>query len=116
MSLVKTEILDLTTLKWSEAPQYPFVYYKGWVFCMKVTLSLAWIKKNFSSISQYSTVHTTDAVFIIGGFETQDIIAEFKDDQWRRMSDLRKERWLHGSITLEGQTMIVGGKQLNYQE
>ena len=29
MSKVKTEILDLTTLKWSEAPEYPFAYYKA---------------------------------------------------------------------------------------
>lgn len=64
---------------------------------------------NFRGISQYSTAHTSDTVYIIGGYDTPDIIAEFKDDQWRRMADLRRGRWLHGSITIESQTMIIGG-------
>ena len=37
------------------------------------------------------------------------MIAEFKNDQWRRLDDLKKGRASHGSITVGTQTMIVGG-------
>ena len=51
-----------------------------------------------------------DAVYIIGGRFTQDIVAEFKNDQWHRLDNLNQGRWLHGSITIGGQTMIIGGE------
>ena len=50
-----------------------------------------------------------DAVYIIGGIYTMNIVAEFKNDQWRRLADLNQGRHAHGSITIEGQTMIMGG-------
>ena len=53
-----------------------------------------------------------DAVYIIGGYiggTATDIVAEFKNDQWRRLANLNRERMGHGSITIEGQTMIIGG-------
>ena len=50
-----------------------------------------------------------DAVYIIGGDYTKDIVAEFKNDQWRRLANLNQGRREHGSITIEGQTMIIGG-------
>ena len=65
-------------------------------------------------ISHYSTTQTYDAVYIIGGFYTKDIVAEFKNDQWRRLANLNQGRLGHGSITVEGQTMIIGGV-LNWQ-
>ena len=43
-----------------------------------------------------------------------DIVAEFKDDQWRRLANLNQGRQAHSSITVEGQTMIIGGV-LNWQ-
>ena len=64
---------------------------------------------NFSGISLYSTAQTLDAVYIIGGYWTKNIVAEFKNDQWRRLADLNQGRWGHGSITIGGQTMIIGG-------
>ena len=54
-----------------------------------------------------------EAVYIIGGKYTQDIVAEFKNDQWHRLANLNQGRWLHGSITIEGQTMIIGGRSDN---
>ena len=71
-------------------------------------------KTFFRGISVYSTTHTSDAVYIIGGRHTKDIVAEFKDDQWRRLANLNQGRQAHSSITVEGQTMIIGGV-LNWQ-
>ena len=50
-----------------------------------------------------------DAVYIIGGWYTRETVAEFKNDQWRRLANLKQGRYAHGSITIEGQTMIIGG-------
>jgi len=66
-------------------------------------------KTNFSGISRYSTTQTSDAVYIIGGLYTKNIVAEFKNDQWRRLDNLNQGRHAHGSITIGGETMIIGG-------
>ena len=63
----------------------------------------------FSQISNYSTTQSPSAAYIIGGVYTRNVIAEFKNDQWRRLDDLKKGRNAHGSITVGTQTMIVGG-------
>ena len=65
---------------------------------------------DFRGISVYSTTQTLDAVYIIGGWNTKNIVAEFKNDQWRRLADLNQGRDGHGSITIGGQTMIIGGR------
>ena len=66
-------------------------------------------KTNLRGISIYSTTQTLDAVYIIGGYRTKNIVAEFKNDQWRRLADLNQGRYGHGSITIGGETMIIGG-------
>ena len=66
-------------------------------------------KTNFRGISFYSTTQTLDAVYIIGGYYTKYIVAEFKNDQWRRLANLNRGRSHHGSITIGGQTMTIGG-------
>ena len=38
-----------------------------------------------------------------------DIVAEFKNNQWRRLPNLNQRRYRHVSITFGGQTMIIGG-------
>lgn len=48
-------------------------------------------------------------MFIIGGASTYDTVAQYKDDQWTLLDDLNNGRSWHASITVEGQTMIVGG-------
>ena len=63
----------------------------------------------FSYIVEYSTTSTSEAAYIIGGYHTDDIIAEFKSNSWRQMGTLAKGRDSHGSITLNGETMIIGG-------
>ena len=63
----------------------------------------------FSLIAYYSTASTPEAAYIIGGYYTRNIIAEFKHDSWRQMGTLAKGRASHGSITLENELMVIGG-------
>ena len=65
----------------------------------------------FSGISHYSTANTPDAAYIIGGVQTLNLVAEFRNDQWAKLDDLNKGRAGHGSITVGTQTMIVGGSR-----
>ena len=74
---------------------------------MELTDSIC--KTNLRGIFYYSTTQTLDAVYIIGGRYTRNIVAEFKNDQWRRLADLNQGRYGHGSITIGGETMIIGG-------
>ena len=63
----------------------------------------------FSKIYQYSTAQSPDSAYIIGGSSTQYIIAEYKNEEWRRLPDLKKQRFLHGSITVGIETVVIGG-------
>ena len=63
----------------------------------------------FRRISHFSTAHSPDAAYIIGGYHTPNLVAEFRNDQWAQLDDLNKGRSYHGSITVGAQTMIVGG-------
>ena len=63
----------------------------------------------FRGIYHYSTTHTAEAVFIIGGYHTGNIVAEFRDDKWQQIATLKQGRSRHGSITFGGQTVIIGG-------
>ena len=75
-----------------------------------------------------------EAAYIIGGFYTLDIVAEFRDNKWTQVGSLNKgtvikmqkvesrdqhnlinfdDPWkgrrYHGSISVGAETMIVGG-------
>ena len=63
----------------------------------------------FSGIYHYSTTYTDDAVFIIGGHDTGNIVAEFRDWTWRQVATLKQGRSRHSSIVLGSQTIIIGG-------
>ena len=49
------------------------------------------------------------AAYIIGGYNTLDIIAEFQNYKWRQVGSLKRGRRNHGSIIVGEQTMIIGG-------
>ena len=85
-----TELLDMTTLKWSDGPSYPFAG-SGY------------------GIYRYSATQTSEAVYIIGGFFTLNVVAEYKNDRWSRLRDLNQGRFGHGSISIGDYTMIIGG-------
>ena len=57
----------------------------------------------------YSTASTSEAAYIIGGINTRDVIAEFKNDSWRQLGTLTKGREAHASISLSDETMVIGG-------
>ena len=66
----------------------------------------------FSSVYYYSTAATSDAAYVIGGYQDgiySTTIVEFKNNQWRKLSDLRQGRMYHGSISVDFRTMVVGG-------
>ena len=67
----------------------------------------------FSRIHSYSTVSTSDAVYIVGGDYTPDIVAEYNDDRWRLLDHLKQGRHGHGSVMVGDQTMIIGGRSEN---
>ena len=65
-----------------------------------------------SYVYRYSTAATDEAAYIIGGWQGSNYsptIAEFKNDQWRKLGDLTQGRDRHGSISISHQTMVVGG-------
>ena len=63
-------------------------------------------------VVDYSTAATSDAAFIIGGYQDgyySTTITEFKNNQWRKVGDLAQARYGHSSISVGLRTMIVGG-------
>ena len=71
-----------------------------------------------SLISRYTTVSTSNAIFIIGGQkevdqavdkDISDTIYQFKDDVWSLARNLNKKRCWHASIAVGDEVMILGG-------
>ena len=64
------------------------------------------------NIFGYSTASTDNAAYIIGGIDYNvdiDRIAEFRNNQWLNLGSLAQGRHYHGSITIDQETMIIGG-------
>ena len=86
---MKTEMMNLGTYEWSDGPDFPYA------------------ERN---IAFYSTTSTDEAAYIIGGTSSlHQTVAKFSDDAWSNVDCLTKGRYNHGSITVSGQTMIIGG-------
>ena len=69
-------------------------------------------------ISLYAVASTVRSAFIIGGKIGNDansnsistsIVAEFRDDQWRKYGNLMNSRLYHSAISFNSKTMIIGG-------
>ena len=91
--------------------EYPKMVNGSWIsFQFTVSCQNSLIENDIlRRISEYSTAHSTDAAYIIGGTSTPNLVAQFKDDQWHKLDDLKQGRYRHGSITIGGETMIIGG-------
>ena len=37
-------------------------------------------------------------------------VSRFQDDQWSQLQNLSKTRYLHGSINIGSQTIVIGGR------
>ena len=72
----------------------------------------------FRNIRSYSVASTTEAAFVIGGYDNTllrplDIIAKFENAEWSIYGYLRQARNGLGSITFRTQTIIIGGESLD---
>ena len=99
----------METLTWSDGPTFHLL--QGLVFLYSLdTAEIVFLKIiRFSYIAYYSTTQTADAAYIIGGSNTYNVVAEYRNDQWSQLDDLNTGRYAHGSITIGSQTMIIGG-------
>ena len=82
-----TEILNRDSNQWNVVADYPFS----------------------SSISNYATTSTEESVYIIGGYPTTPIIAEYKNHQWYNAGQLKQSRSNSAAITFGSLTMVIGG-------
>ena len=61
----------------------------------------------------YSTASTETAAYFIGGEDVGgkylSTIAEFKDDEWRKVGELVKARSSPSAISIGDETVILGG-------
>ena len=67
-------------------------------------------------ISHYATSSTKNSVYIIGGYingpTNTPIIAQYKNDEWHNVGNLKQTRHGHGAITYGSLTMVIGGEMV----
>ena len=64
----------------------------------------------FRYIAHYSSAETSSAVYIIGGIETPNVVAQYRDDKWHRLNDLNQARRAgHRSIVIGNEILMIGG-------
>ena len=70
-------------------------------------------------ISYYATSSTENSVYIIGGYiaspSSTPIIAEYQNDEWHNVGNLKQARIGHGAITSGSLTMVIGGYDYDSQ-
>ena len=60
----------------------------------------------------YSVAATSEAAFVIGGWngvDSSNVIAKFKNQEWSIFGNLKRRRGNPGSIKFGSQFMIIGG-------
>ena len=61
-------------------------------------------------IAFYSTAETLETAYVFGGQGiVSSIVAQYSDNQWKRLDDLNSQRYGHGSIVIGDRAMIIGG-------
>ena len=75
---------------------------------------------NIFSVGYYSTASSSEAVYIIGGFNGGDpydsTIAKFTDNNWSKTGELKAGRYAHSSITYNEVTITLGGFIRSYHD
>ena len=61
----------------------------------------------YLSIHHFSTSYTDDAVFIIGGFNNEKTVAEYKNGQWSKVGELKDLRMFPYALKFGKQTVIL---------
>ena len=54
-------------------------------------------------------MQTSLTAYVIGGQESKNIVAQYNNDSWQKLKDLKRGRYGHGSIVVGDQALIVGG-------
>ena len=54
-------------------------------------------------------MQTSEIAYVIGGQESQNIVAQYNDNIWQKLNNLNTGRYGHGSILIEDKTLIIGG-------
>ena len=72
-----------------------------------------WFIFEIFRISNYATASTDSAAYIIGGYDSLDegvsTIAQFKNNKWLKIGDLKEEKYSLSAIFHDGEYLIVGG-------
>ena len=98
-----------------------------WPVSTKLTLAYTLLYyrlfyKTWLRISYYATASSKESVYVIGGNTAEGphysttIIAEYKNDEWYNVGNLKQSRYAHSAITSGPLTMIIGGNQQNSAE
>ena len=54
-------------------------------------------------------MQTSEIAYVIGGQESQNIVAQYNDNSWQKLNNLNTGRYGHGSILIEDKTLVIGG-------
>ena len=90
----------------------------SFLFNVSLFLNLCFISKIFR-ISNYGTVSTDSAAYILGGFYYLDdnqrtsTIAQFQNNKWQKIGDLKEVKSDLSAISYGGEYLIIGGER-NY--
>ena len=60
----------------------------------------------------YATASTDSAAFVIGGMRTRTV-AQFQNNKWLKIGDLKEAKFNLSAIFLAGEYLIVGGRLVN---
>ena len=69
--------------------------------------------KKFSELNRFTTAHTSNAVYIIGGEvdgSHSETIYQFTDGKWSEHKTFNQVRSNHGTIKIGDEVMIIGGR------
>ena len=65
---------------------------------------------SFRYVAFYSTAETLDTAYVIGGqWDSSSIVAQYNNDTWQRLSDMKNARFGHASIVVGDEALIIGG-------
>ena len=86
----------------------------SFLFNVSLYFDLCCISKIFR-ISNYGTASTDSAAYILGGYYylgghyRTSIIAQFQNNQWQKIGDLKEIKSDPSAISFDGEYLIIGG-------
>ena len=83
----------------------------SFLFNVSLFFNLCYISK-ILRISNYGTASTDSAAYILGGFlgaKRTSIIAQFQNNEWQKIGDLKEVKNDPSAIFFDGEYLIIGG-------